>query len=311
MPDGLLPGNMTVIFNPNAGKGKGKRLFPLVEKYLKALDFKFEIYETTGPNHATELAEAAVNHGARLIVAAGGDGTLREVVNGIARAQARTPGNGPVLAIIPIGSGNDFTKSVGIPRELEAACRVIRAGQVRSIDLARVGNGWFVNAVGVGFDALATLEANRMRLLRGLPLYVTAVLKAVLSFTCPRTVIELDDRRIEQPVLMVACANGQYYGGGFHIAPEAKPDDGLLDICVIDAVSRWRIIIKLIHVIRGTHARLPEVKFYRTRKLVITSPDILYVQTDGDFMPEADPHRLEIEILPRALKLLVPGTVPA
>jgi diacylglycerol kinase (ATP) len=129
----------------------------------------------------------------------------------------------------------------------------------------------------------------------------------MMRFDCPKVTIELDDRRFEQSILLVACANGQHYGGGFHIAPEAVIDDGLLDVCVIDRVNRWKILQKLIYVIQGTHAKLPEVKFYRARKVRFTSTDVLYLQADGDLMPEADPHHIEIEVLPGALKLIVPG----
>jgi diacylglycerol kinase (ATP) len=170
-----------------------------------------------------------------------------------------------------------------------------------------VGNAFFANAVGVGFDALVVVEANRIRWLRGLPLYVGSVLRAMMRFDCPHTTIELDDRRFEQQILLTACANGQYYGGGFHVAPEARPGDGLLDVCVIDRVNRFKILQKLLYVIKGTHAALPEVKFYRSRKVVITSPDVLYVQADGDLLPEADPHRVEVELTPGALPIVVPS----
>jgi diacylglycerol kinase (ATP) len=299
MADTARDARLTVIYNPNAGKGKGRRLFGRVEKLLKANELVFDVYETTGPNHASELAREAVARGAATVVAAGGDGTVREVVTGLAGSAVR-------MGIIPIGSGNDFTKSVGVPRDLAAACAAIRAGRVCRIDLGRVGNVRFANAVGIGFDALVVVEANRMRWLRGLPLYVGSVLKATLRFDCPRTTIELDGERLDQSILLTACANGEWYGGGFHIAPRAKPDDGLLDVCVIAAVSRWRIMEKLLSVIRGTHESLPEVKFFRARRIAFTSPDVLYVQADGDLLPEADPHRVEIEIEPGALNLIVP-----
>jgi YegS/Rv2252/BmrU family lipid kinase len=296
----MMRNGLTVILNPNAGKGKGKLLLTRIEKLLKAEELVFDVLETTGPGHATELAREAVGRGSETIVAAGGDGTVREVVSGIAGTKA-------VLGIVPIGSGNDFCKTIGLPRELEAACRVIRSGMVRRFDLGRVGNTYFANAVGIGFDALVVIEANRIRWLKGLPLYVGSVFRAMLRFDCPHTTIELDDRKFERQILLAACANGQYYGGGFHVAPEAKADDGLLDVCVIDHVGRLKILQKLMYVIKGTHATQPEVKFYRSRKVVITSPDVLYVQADGDLLPEADPHRVEVELLPGALSIITPA----
>ena len=290
----------SLILNPNAGKGKGKRLFSRIEQILRAQGLTFEVHETTGPGHASELARAAAQSGSTHIIIAGGDGTVREVADGVAGTDA-------TVGIIPVGSGNDFCKSVNIPTDLESAAGIIRHGVVRSVDIGRVGPHHFVNAVGIGFDALTVIEATRIRWLRGLPLYLVSVLRAMIRYDCPLTAIELDDRRFEQAILLVACANGCYYGGGFHIAPEAKVDDGLFDVCVIDHVSRLVILQKLAYVIQGTHAKLPEVKFYRSRRIRLTSPDVLYVQADGDLMPEADPHQLEIELLPGALKLLVPG----
>jgi YegS/Rv2252/BmrU family lipid kinase len=305
-------GNYSLILNPNAGRGKGKRLLGRIEQALRAQEIVFDVHETTGPGHATELAKAAVQSGATCIIAAGGDGTVREVLNGMV-------GTDVVMGIVPAGSGNDFCKSVNIPTGLEAAAHTIRRGKIREVDVGRIvhrslgspsaGTGagaYFANAISIGFDALATAEANRMRWLRGLPLYLGSVFKAMVSYDCPCTVIELDDRRLEQSILLTACANGQYYGGGFHIAPEAVVDDGLFDVCVIDHVSRLRILEKLIHVIQGTHAKLPEVKFYRSRKVKFSSPGVLYVQADGDLMPELDPHQIGVELVPRALKLLVP-----
>lgn len=296
----MMRNGLTVILNPNAGKGKAKLMLTRTEKFLKAEEFVFDVLETTGPGHATELAREAVARGAETVIAAGGDGTVREVVSGLAGTKA-------ALGIVPLGSGNDFCKTIGLPQELDAACHVIRSGRVRRFDLGRVGNTYFANAVGIGFDALVVIEANRIRRLKGLPLYVGSVLRAMLRFDCPHTTIELDNRRFEQQILLVACANGQYFGGGFHVAPEAKADDGLLDVCVIDHVNRLKILQKLMYVIKGTHATQPEVKFYRSRKVVITSPDVLYVEADGDLLPGADPHRVEVELLPGALSIIVPS----
>jgi len=312
---------ITVVFNPNAGKGKGKFLFSRVEKTLKTQGLVFDVFETTGPRHATDLARVAAERNCPLVVAVGGDGTVREVVNGLAGSQT-------VLGIIPIGSGNDFTKSTGVPRDIGAACTVIKQGRVREFDLGRIGTTYFANAVGIGYDALVVVEANRIRWLRGLPLYLAAVLRAIFRFDCPKTTIELIEAQAatvcnktqldfasapvqpalkwDQAILMVACANGHHYGGGFHIAPSAQADDGWLEVCVVDHVTRLRILQKLLYVIRGTHAQLPEVRFFRARKIRLSSEDVLYVQADGDLLPEADPHELGIEVLPRALKLLVP-----
>jgi diacylglycerol kinase (ATP) len=301
--------DIALILNPHAGKGKAGRLFPALEQKLRAQGLTFDVHETTGPGHATEIARAEIARGVRTLIAAGGDGTIRELAGTLAGAST-------ALGIIPLGSGNDFIKSLGIPRDLDAACRVIAQGRTRTVDLIRIGADWCANAVGIGFDALVVVEASRLRWLRGLPLYLAAVLKAMFRYDCPRTVIELDgipesgtgqaQLCWEQTILLIACANGQHYGGGFHIAPEAQVDDGLLDVCVIDAVNRFTILQKLLYVIRGTHAQLKEVKFYRARKVRLTSPDILYVEADGDLLPESDPHTLEIEVVPAALKVLVP-----
>lgn len=290
-----------LILNPQAGKGRAASLLPVIMRQLKARGLIFEVFQTSGPGHATELCQRVKAEGIQRVIVAGGDGTIREAAVAL--------GESPVgLSIIPVGSGNDYIKSVGIPRDIEGACRVAATGIERKVDLIRVNNTWAVNAVGIGFDALVVVEANRMQWFKGLPLYLGSVLKAVMNFTCPQTAIQLDDRRWEQPILLIACANGHHFGGGFHIAPGAEVDDGQLDVCVIDAVSRWTILQKLVYVIRGTHSRLPEVHFYRARRVRLTSRDVLFVEADGDLLTGIDIHQVEIEVRPGALRLVVPDS---
>jgi len=164
----------------------------------------------------------------------------------------------------------------------------------------------FINAAGFGFDAAVAAEAMKLKHLRGLMLYVVAVLRAVKHYDCPETVIRTPEQEWRKPVLLVAAANGKFYGGGMKMAPAAEPDDGLLEVCIIDAVSRRRIYQCLPSFIRGTHLTLPEVTMVRAQSLVVETRAGMPVQLDGDRLDTGGATRFELTVLPRALGVRVP-----
>jgi diacylglycerol kinase (ATP) len=290
------------IINPVAGRQHGVRLREQALPGLRRLFPGLREIITEAPGQATALAREA--RAAGLVIAVGGDGTVREVAAGLAGSDCE-------LAVIPVGSGNDFDRNVGIPREVEAACRVARSGSARPIDLvrltARSGAGdseWlFANAAGFGFDALVIEQARRFRRLRGMPLYLAAVLRAVRSYSCPPVRITAAGRTWEQRVLLLAATNGRCYGGGMKIAPEAEPDDGLLEVCVIDAVGRLTVMRDLPRFVRGTHVTLPEVTMLRAPRLDLEFIEPCPLQLDGDLVDLAGLRRFTLEVLPGALKV--------
>ena len=323
-----------VIVNPLAGRGFGARCTPKIQSLLSGHGLDFDLVTTSCAGDAIELARQAVLDGYQTIVAAGGDGTYQEVINGmVAAAQADLGPNGGAasegvignLGVIPVGSGSDFAFSVGVPPDLEEACARLARGETKVVDLGRVTvdadrrypgrSRYFDNTVGIGFDGVVTLECMKFKYLRGMALYLPVVLKTVfMSFKPARAVIEydappstqgdvdppsrtgnLDTARLKKTVLMATVCNGQREGGGFYIAPQAKNDDGTFDLCLADNIPRLQILGMIPHFMKGTHVDKSCVTMLRSRRVVITSPDPLIAHADGELLC-TDGHRIECEI---------------
>ncbi|MGC8873954.1 MAG: diacylglycerol/lipid kinase family protein [Chloroflexia bacterium] len=285
-----------VIVNPWAGRGAGARLLPSLPALLQGLPCS--IVTTEGPRHATTLAAAAAREGADVIVACGGDGTILEVLNGLV-------GTSATLAVLPIGSGNDFIKPLGIPRELHAAIRLLRNGVIRPIDLGRTGDTYFGNGLGIGFDARVALETRHFPRLSGFPLYLAALWRAVWRYRpCPMRV-QIDGQTLEGRFLMLAVANGRCLAANFWLTPQAEMDDGLFDLCLVRQMPLPIFFYHLPKVTQGRHTRLREVHMARARHVTVESAAPLPVHADGEILSEGT-IRLEVEIVPRAVRVLCP-----
>jgi diacylglycerol kinase (ATP) len=290
-----------IILNPYSGRWKGQRSVPSVEAALREVGVDYDLVCTARPDQAIELAREAALGGYRPVVAAGGDGTIGEVVNGLMQA-AGDQVAGP-LAIIPLGSANDFIQTLGTPADIQGACQLLRMGGVRTIDVGRVNERYFINDVGVGFEPQVTLESRKIKWLRGTLIYLVAVLRAVRDPIQAHMTIEWDHgQRVSRPILLVSVANGRCTGG-FWLTPHAELDDGELDFIFADALSRLQILRFLPEVMRKTHLDKEPVTYGRTRHIVIASDDPLPVVADGEIMT-TEAHRLEIEVLPGRMQVL-------
>ena len=299
-----------VIANPSAGGGAGERAIPQIERLLTRHGLDFDVVRTQRPWHAAELAREAVIAGCDVVVAAGGDGTANEVINGL--MEARQAGYRPsVLGVLGVGRGNDFAHGVGIPHDLELACRVLAEGHRRMIDVGRVAGGlfpqgrYFGNCVGVGFDAISTIEVAKLPRLGGFLSFFIAVLKTIfLYYKAPLTTVEYDGQTLTQPSLMISIMNGQRLGGGFWMAPDAKPDDGLFNLCIAHEVSRARMFGLIPHFLKGTQATQEPITTGQAAHVSITAVEgALPAQTDGEILC-IDGQHLEIELLPRQIEVL-------
>lgn len=291
-----------VVLNPTAGRGAAARAERAIRAGMEGAGAGCEIARTRGPGHAVGLAREAAAGGWTAVVAAGGDGTVHEVANGLLRAA----GEGPTvpMGIVPVGSGNDFAKLVGAPTTPEAAVRHLLAARPRRVDVGRVGDRFFTNGVGIGLDARVGIEAGKVRWARGLAIYLVALARVLRAFRPPRMRVTLNGREVaDRPLTLVTVANGGCHGGGFWICPAARIDDGELDVCVADALTTAGVLGFLPRVMRGTHVGRPGVHMHRARTLRVTSPDPLPVHADGEIVAEAA-HELEIEILPGRLTVL-------
>ena len=215
------------------------------------------------------------------------------------------------MAVLCVGRGNDFAYSMGIPYDLEQACKAIAEDQRRTIDIGRVFGGihpqgrYFGNCVGVGFDAIGTIEVAKLPRLGGFLSYLIAVLKTIfLYYKGPVVAIDYDNHSLTQPTLLVSIMNGIRLGGGFIMAPEAEPNDGLFDLVIADQVSRPRIFGLLPHFLRGTQGNQKEIKTDRAARISIKAIEgSLPAQTDGEILC-VDGKDLVVELLPRQLEII-------
>jgi len=296
-----------LIINQTAGGGKAKKLLPEITNIFHKIDFPFYTTFTNSPEGATNLARQAADNGADLIVSVGGDGTINEIINGIVTAK-----NHPALGIIPAGWANDFIKSTAIPNNIYQACQVIKEGKTRKIDLGLINQQiYFANVCGIGFDAEITALANQIKTNHpNLPslssyVYVFAAIKKLLSpIPSFQVKITIDDQVIEKDILFLAIANGRIEGGKFNIAPNAKIDDGLLDVWIINKMNRTRCLRLLPKAMKGTHKEVPEVSYFHGKKITIEAAEPLTAQVAGEML--VPQKKYQIEILPKKLNLLTP-----
>jgi YegS/Rv2252/BmrU family lipid kinase len=299
-----------VIVNPAAGGGSAKRVIPEIKRLLDEAGLEFQFIQTERSGHAIELAKEGSLAGCEVVVAAGGDGTVNEVINGLIEAEGE--GASPAaLGVLSIGRGNDFADGVGIPYDLEGAFGLLLEDQRRLIDIGRVAGGlypqgrYFGNCVGVGFDAITTIEVSKLPRLGGFLSFLIAVLKTIFLYNRgPLALIEFDDHSLTQRTLLVSVMNGRRLGGGFWMAPEAESDDGVFDLCIAQEVSRARIFTMIPHFLRGTQATQNEITTGRAASISISALEgSLPAQSDGEII-SVDGQYLEIELLPRRLEIV-------
>jgi len=291
--------HIALIVNRIAGNGRCGKLYPSVEKYLRDAKMDFTPMFTERPGHAVELAKQAAMAGYDAVVSMGGDGTLNEVVNGIA-------GNSVVLGFIPAGSGNDFGRTVGIGSySTDTACRVIAKGNVQEINIGQVNGRYFINIAGSGFDAEVGLTANTWgkKHFRGYMAYVASILRQLVVFKPQEVVIELDGTARQAKVWFVAIANARYFGGGLMIAPQADLYDDLFDVCIVKEITKFELLKMIPKVFKGEHVHHPAVELHRATHVRVSSPVQLAVQADGEVLGKLPQ---EFKIAPFKQKVFLP-----
>lgn len=292
---------MLLIVNPAAKHGETETLVPAIEQLLQSVPH--DLVLTTHMGNAAQIAEEA--KGYDTLVAVGGDGTVHEVLNGIMR---RPEGDRPALGLIPTGSGNDTRRTLGVPTDIADATLVLAAGVRRSFDVGVCNGLYFNNSFAAGLDARVTAKAVEYKVTTkrsGLWLYLTALLHVLFRELYSHHVrISWDgEEPVADDLLALAATIGPTYGGGFYITPEAVPDDGLLEVCVIDPLSLPGALLRLPFVVLGKHTRFKVVTMSRRRSIVIESAEPMPAQLDGEVMVD---RRFEISILPGAIECIVP-----
>jgi diacylglycerol kinase (ATP) len=295
----MPPAPVVVVANPSAGRGKAGRLIGSVGRRLHEAGIDHEVRISSSAEDLERRAREAAEEGTKVVAALGGDGSVGLAANGLL-------GTGAALAILPSGTADDFASSIGI-RKLDAAVRAIADANIVPIDVVRVTAGattrHYVALAGCGFDSEVNEAANAMRIkLGGTGTYVAALVKTLSRFTPAAFRIELDDEVVEGPHMLVVVGNSISYGGGMKVTPDASIVDGVLDVCLLRAMSKTAFVRAFPRVFRGTHVSHPAVRMARARRVKVEADRRVMVYADGE---RVGPAPAVFEVLPGALPMIV------
>jgi YegS/Rv2252/BmrU family lipid kinase len=290
--------DVKLFVNPTAGGGKSSKLYPAVVRRLREAGVACDVIVSQYPGDITRVSSELAARGYKTFVACGGDGTVNELINGIA-------GTGAALGIIPMGTANDFAANMGLSKDTNLACTIIKERRTRKIDLVRVNNDKFFVGTGcIGFDAEVAAFASRIRKEKS-NAFLLHVLGGILKFFFYKTkTVELrfNGQSYFGEILLVAFGNVQSYARGMVITPGAEPNDSLLDICVIRPMPKWKVLYVFPSVYKGTHIDKKEVSVYRAGSVHVQSLGPVELYADGDFMATT-PFRLQV--VPKHLDVIV------
>jgi YegS/Rv2252/BmrU family lipid kinase len=292
-----MPDNPFFVVNPHSADGRTLKLWPQLRELLARRFGQVRFELTRGTMHAAELAAGAIEGGADLVVAVGGDGTLNEVLNGYFRA-ARQPPQGAVLGYLPSGTGSDFARTMGlyglppaeqVERLAAGATRLLDCGQVRFTGAAG-GQAFetsrlFLNESSLGFSAETVNNVNRAsKRFGGKASFLLGVLRTLVRLRNPLLQVTVDGKQVwEGPTLLVTVANGKYFGGSMMIAPMAEVQDGEFDVVVVSAMARRTVLRKIGKIYRGEHLAEPEVHVHRGAEVRINSVgEEVLLEMDGE-----------------------------
>lgn len=287
-----------IVVNPVAGRERRSSAIPIVERVLKEQGIEYSISKSQSPGEAVRLARQAAAEGYERIVAMGGDGTVCEVVSGF-------QGSGAALGIIPVGTGNDLARVVGIPSDPEQAARLVARGTERLIDLARLGEErYFANMASAGFPIEVIEESLKTTKKYSVSLaYPIAIAKTITRYR-PRPVeIVADGQVIKKSIMIVSVGNGRAAGNGLLPTPRAELDDGLFDVCIVEQTSKLDFLRIMLRLSKGRHLDHPRVQYLKAREVTLRGEGPITVDTDG----ELSTHDLaRFHLVPGGLRLLAP-----
>ncbi len=290
-----------LIVNPISGNGRARRELPRIEALLRAESVPYRLYEAATAAQARTFARQAAQEGKTGVVAVGGDGTLFEIVNGMA-------GSGLTLLFACCGTGNDFIKAVHLPPDPVEALRVQLHAPLSRIDLGRMNDIYFLNVSGTGFDVEVLRQAEKYKQShKGLGVYLRGVRDAIRHFRALKARIGFDgEEPIPQSFTIISIGNGQYIGGGMRCVPTAQVNDGLFDVVITRPIPGWAIAILMAIYVPGWYAKTPFVTRKRCRSVRILCPGMT-VNLDGELI---DCDEAAFELLPAVLPVRLPGLPP-
>ncbi len=306
-----MRGKAVAIVNPVSAGGKTARHWPRIETGLRRIWPDLQHCFTGGPEEAIILTRRALERGAALVIAVGGDGTANEVVNGFFKPDGSPVSLNAAISFIATGTGSDLVRTLGIPRNPLEAVAYLAHSSRRQIDLGRVSftdhrglpvTRFFINVAGLGLDGDTVARVNRTtKILGGFVSFLWGTVASLLLYRNKRMTVEIDGRRVYQgPVTFIAAGNGRYFGGGMKVAPHAVMDDGFLDIIVVGDFNKLELLANLPRVYRGAHLTHPRIQCFSGRDILVDSASRALLNLDGE-QPGYAP--VKIEILPGVLTI--------
>ena len=291
-----------IVFNPTAGQAESlSHELEACRDILRSAGWLVELTPTTQQGDGTRIAREAAADGYDVVIAAGGDGTINEVINGLANTST-------ALGTLPIGTVNVWARELGMPLQPRAAAETLLAARIRPIDLGQIGGRYFLLMAGIGFDAAVVGEVRSHEKRRlGIFAYALRAFELALRFRGTRVRLRIDGRTLRRRTILIVLGNSQLYGGIMKITARASIDDGLLDVCLIQGNSLIEAPRRIASILLQRLALDPKIEYYRARSITIKSRERLPVQVDGDhagFTP------ITCEAAPGALMALLPYTLP-
>ena len=308
-----MPARTLVIVNPASAAGRTERTLPRLEPQLRAAIGAYDRVFTQGPRDAERLAREAVRAGVERVVVAGGDGTAAEVVSGLLGAAL---GAYAEVAFLPLGTGADFHRTLEIPRDPGAAIAALASGKGRRIDVGKVcyvGEdgaqrcSHFLNVASAGLSGIVTRHVRGSKALGARLAFLFGTLAGLARFQPPSVRLRADGAEVFRgAIALVAAANGRYFGGGMHVAPTARPDDGLLDLVIVPALPKGVLVMRLPSLYKGTHLAVPGVQLHRARRIELEPlGDPALGEVDGEPVARLP---MSAEVVPGALQVWGAGS---
>ncbi|AEX85129.1 hypothetical protein XO10_03505 [Marinitoga sp. 1135] len=300
-----------IIVNPHSSGGKAKEKWKVIEKKLKELKIDFEKVFTSRRMHAYSLTIEAIKDGYKRFLIVGGDGTVNEVVNGFFSQEFEKTEN-LLIGLIPTGTGNDWGKTVGIPVDIYEAIDVLKHEKVYTQDVGFVKyyndekeeKRFFVNIAGMFFDAEVTRRTNNSKDKNKSSSfsYLLNLLSSLFKYTSQNAIISYENKSLNKKIFSMAVGICKYSGGGMKMVPEAIPDDGKLDVTIVNDLPKWVVVQKIKKLFDGSFIKEPWVDYFRTEKLSINSQEKIYLEVDGESLGHSP---FEFGIIKKALNVLV------
>ena len=300
--------HITFILNPAAGRGKAKHIRAALQHALHQSSLDYSFFLTSGPGDATIIARNA-SAASSIVVAVGGDGTVNEVASGVVGSTA-------AMAVLCEGSGNDFARIVNAPKHPDTLIELLKNPVIKKFDSGSirlthtdgsVTTRSFFNSVGLGFDAAVAKKVSSIKWMRGIPLYLSALLHTIAGYQPHRLSVTMNGRSWQKNYFLLCVGNGKWEGGGFMLTPNAQPDDGMFEVCGVYGDSIMKVLPILPSVMTGKHLGKKYIETFDTTSLVVECEAGFPVHGDGEIFG-MHVRRAEISLVPASLNVVVQHT---